>query len=288
MKILVTGATGHLGAKIMEALLAKVPAENLAVSVRDPQKAKHLQDRGVEVREGDFNKPASLDAAFAGVNRLLIISTQDDNDTRIRQHLAAVSAAQRAGVDFIAYTSVVNADENILDLAQVHRATEKTIRETGIPYSFLRNNWYIENEAGSIQGILAGGPLVTSAGSGKVGWAAREDYAQAAAAVLAGNGHENTIYELSGNPITYAELVAILEKILGRAVPVQQVDDAAYADIMAGAGVPKEVVPFLVSIQSAIRQGALDVESNDLPTLLGRPLTPLSEILRELINEIRS
>ncbi len=283
MKILVTGATGQFGAKVVEALLASVSSERLIVSVRNPEKANHLRARGVEVRQGDFDQPASLDTAFAGVDRLLIVSTQGDNDTRIRQHLAAVSAAERAGVGFIAYTSVVNAADNPLSLAPVHRATEEAIRKTGIPYSFLRNNWYIENEMGAIQGVLAGAPLVTAAETGKVGWAAREDYAYAAAAVLAGSGHENSIYELSGTPITYEDLTGILEKVLDREVPVQHVDDAAFAAIMGGAGVPEPVVPLLVSIQSAIREGALDVKSNDLQTLLGRPVTPLGDFIHGLV-----
>lgn len=288
MKIVVTGATGQLGAKVVEALLAKVPAEQLAVSVRDPEKASAFRARGVDVRRGDFEDPASLETAFAGVERLLIVSTQGDNDTRIRQHLAAVAAAERAGVQLIAYTSVVNAPDNSLELAPVHKETEEAIAKTGIPYVFLRNNWYIENEIGTIQGILAGAPLVTSAGEGKVGWATREDYAQAAAAVLTGDVHGNKAYELSGMPITHAELARIIGEALGREVPVQHVDDAAYAEVMRGAGVPEPVVPFLVSIQRSIREGALDVPSGDLEALLGRPSTPLVDAVRGIVKELQA
>ncbi|OPH62070.1 NAD(P)-dependent oxidoreductase [Paenibacillus ferrarius] len=283
MKILVTGATGQLGSKVVEALLASAPAEQLAISVRDTDKASDLRALGVDVRHGDFDQPATLAEAFQGVDRLLIVSTQGDNETRIRQHLAAVSAAKQAGVGFIAYTSVTNAEETELFLAPVHRATEEAIRGTGIPYSFLRNNWYIENEVGAIQGILAGAPLVTSAGQGKVGWASRGDYAQAAANVLLGSGHENTIYELSGVPITYADLAGIVSEVLGREIPVQQVDDETYAKIMVGAGVPEQVAPILVAIQSAIRDQVLDVTSSDLQTLLGREATPLRQVLKEII-----
>ncbi|NQX71455.1 SDR family oxidoreductase [Paenibacillus alba] len=283
MKILVTGATGQLGSKVVEALLASAPAEQLAISVRDTDKASDLRALGVDVRHGDFDQPATLAEAFQGVDRLLIVSTQGDNETRIRQHLAAVSAAKQAGVGFIAYTSVTNAEETELFLAPVHRATEEAIRGTGIPYSFLRNNWYIENEVGTIQGILAGAPLVTSAGQGKVGWASRGDYAQAAANVLLGSGHENTIYELSGVPITYADLAGIVSEVLGREIPVQQVDDETYAKIMVGAGVPEQVAPILVAIQSAIRDQVLDVTSSDLQTLLDREATPLRQVLKEII-----
>jgi NAD(P)H dehydrogenase (quinone) len=287
-KILVTGATGKLGSIVVETLLKTVSAENLAVSVRHPEKAESLRALGVEVRHGDFDQPDTLDKAFAGVDRLLIVSADGDNETRIRQHLAAVSAAKRANVGFIAYTSLGNASESPLFLGPVHRATEEAIRETGIPYSFLRNNWYLENEISSVQAVIGGAPWLTSAGSGKVGWASRRDYAEAAAAVLAGNGHENTVYELSGKPMTQEELTSILAGVLGRDVSVQQVDDDTYASIMAGAGVPEYVVPILVAIQSAIREGALDIESGDFEKLLGRPNTPISEDLRQMVSGIQS
>ncbi|MGO4346077.1 SDR family oxidoreductase [Paenibacillus sp. MCAF9] len=288
MKILVTGVTGKLGSFVVETLLETIPADNLAVSVRNPEKAEHLRARGVDVRHGDFDQPQTLDKAFAGIDRLLIVSTDGDNETRIRQHADAVAAAQRANVGFIAYTSVGNASESSLFLAPVHRATEEAIKNTGIPYSFLRNNWYLENEISSIQAVLGGAPWLTSAGSGKVGWATRRDYAVAAAAVLAGEGHENTVYELSGKLTTQEELVSILAAVLGREIPVQQVDDTTYASIMSSAGVPEPVVPILVQIQSAIRDGALEVESNDFQKLLGRPVTPLEEALRQIVNEIQS
>lgn len=286
MKLLVTGATGQLGSKVVEKLLQSVPASELAVSVRHPEKAEGLRARGVDVRHGDFDHPATLDQAFAGVDRLLIISADGDNETRIRQHKAAVAAAERAKVGFIAYTSLVNARESKMFLAEVHRVTEGAILGTGIPYSFLRNNWYLENEIPSIQGALAGAPWVTSAGGGKVGWALRQDYAEAAAAVLTGNGHENTIYELSGKLLTQEELASAVGAVLGKEVPVQQVDDAAYADIMKGVGVPDFAIPIVVGIQAGIREGSLEVESGDFERLLGRPVTPIGDALKQIVGEI--
>lgn len=287
MKILVTGATGKLGSKVVEALLKKVPADQLAVSVRNPQKAEGLRSLGIEVRHGDFDQPETLEKAFAGIDRLLIISADGDNETRIRQHTHAVEAAAKAKVGFIAYTSVGNAQESGLFLAPVHSHTEKAILATGIPYSFLRNNWYLENELSSIQGVLAGAPWVTSAGEGRVGWALRADYAEAAAAVLAGSGHDNTVYELSGQPLTQGEFAAALSAVLGREVPVQQVDDATYGEIMKGAGVPDFVIPMLVAIQADIRKGTLDVASGDFEKLLGRPATPVAEALPKLVTEAK-
>ena len=286
MKLLVTGATGKFGTKVVENLLKTVPASQLAVSVRNPEKVEELRARGVDVRQGDFDHPETLDAAFAGVDRLLLVSADGDNETRIRQHANAVAAAERARVGFIAYTSLANAKESKNLFASTHQATEEAILKTGIPYSFLRNNWYLENEISGIQGVLAGAPWVTSAENGKVGWALQQDYAEAAAAVLSGKGHENTIYELSGKVLTQEEIAAALGSVLGKEITVQQVDDATYADIMQAAGVPDFVIPILVEIQRSIRVGSLDVESNDFEKLLGRPATPINEGLSQIVNGI--
>ncbi|MEH6854498.1 SDR family oxidoreductase [Priestia megaterium] len=286
MKMLVTGATGKLGTKVVDTLLKTVPANQLAVSVRNPENAEGLRVQGVDVRQGDFDRPETLDAAFKGIDRLLLISADGDNETRIRQHTNAVAAAERAGVKFIAYTSIVNAQESKNFLAPTHQATEEAILKTGISYSFLRNNWYLENEISSIQGVLAGAPWVTSARNGKVGWALQQDYAEAAATVLSGNGHENTIYELSGKLLSQDELASALSSVLRKEVSVQLVDDATYADIMKGAGVPDFLIPMLVDIQKGIREGTLEIESNDFEKLLGRPATPINEGLTQIFKAI--
>lgn len=283
MKLLVTGATGQLGSLVVEALLKTVPAENVAVSVRDPKKAEHLKVQGVDVRQGDFTQPESLVSAFAGVDKILIISSAPGD--RVAQHKAAIQAAKENNVRFIAYTSIANAQDNPFFIAEDHRETEKAIVESGIPYSFLRNNWYLENEVGTIQAVASGAPWLTSAGSGKVGWAPRRDYADAAAAVLTGEGHEHTTYELSGHPLTQEELAQVVSDALGRDVEVQQVDDATYEQAMSGAGIPEEVLPFVVGIQQGIREGYLNVVSGDFEKVLGRPLTPLKDAVREILNE---
>jgi NAD(P)H dehydrogenase (quinone) len=281
MKLLVTGATGQLGSLVVEALLKTVPADQLAVSVRDPKKAAHLTARGVDVRVADFTSPTSLATAFAGIDKLLLISSSDGD--RVAQHTAAIEAAKAAGVSFIVYTSAPNAQESSFFLVNDHRATENAIIASGIPYSILRNNWYLENEAGSIKGAAAGAPWLTMGGSGKVGWALRQDYAEAAANVLSGTGHENKTYELAGKLITYDELAAITAEVLGKDVPVQHVDEATYSEAMKAAGVPEPVIPFLVGVQAAIANGSLAVDSNDLEALLGRKATPLSQGIAEIV-----
>ncbi|TCI21656.1 SDR family oxidoreductase [Exiguobacterium sp. SL-10] len=286
MKYLVTGATGKLGSKIVDVLLKSVPASELAVSVRNPEKAEALKAKGVDVRHGDFDKPETLDEAFKGVERLLIISADGDNDTRIRQHANAVEAAERAGVSFIAYTSLADATESQNLMAPPHVETEGAIERTGIPHAFLRNNWYLENELGSIQGVLAGAPWVTAARDGKVGWALQEDYAEAIANVLVADDFEQDIFELSGPLHTQAELVEALSEVLGREVPLQEVSNDAYAGVMRGAGVPEGAIPIVVGIQDSIRNGSLEVESNDFELVLGRPVTPLKEALQKLVSSL--
>lgn len=283
MKLLVTGATGKLGTLVVEALLQKVPASDIAVSVRDPKKAGHWSALGVDVRYGNFNDEESLVSAFAGVDRLLIIST-DDLFNRVGQHTAAIRAAQAAKVGFIAYTSAPNAAQSKLVLAKDHRETEEAIRKSGIPYAFLRNNWYLENEMGTFHAVMNGAPWVSASGSGKVGWAVRRDYAEAAASVLAGVGHENEIYELSGKPLTQEELAAIFAEAMQRDVQVVPIDDEAYAGVLKQAGLPEAAIPMFVAIQQGIREGELDIESDHLERLLGRPATPLGEAIRQLLS----
>ncbi|MEO6096015.1 MAG: SDR family oxidoreductase [Fibrobacteria bacterium] len=286
MKILVTGATGHLGAKVMDHLLAHGSAKHLIASVSDPKKAESLKKKGVDVRHGDFDFTHTLDHAFKGADRMLLISTMGDNQTRIRQHLAAVEAAKLAKVKFIAYTSIAKADKSSLWLGEVHRATEAAITATGIPHCFLRNNWYVENEIASIKAAVEGGPVATCAGEGRVGWAPRADYALAAANVLTGNGHNNKVYELAGSPATYAQFVAALSHVLGRAVQLQNLDDTSFAALLPKSGMPASMVPFVVAIHRAIKEGALDVDSKDLEVLMGRPATPLTGAIEEIIKDM--
>lgn len=288
MKILVTGATGKLGAKVVKELLKKIPASELAVSVRRPEKAEALRKQGVEVRYGDFDEPESLDQAFEGVDRLLIISTDGANEVRIKQHANAVEAAKRAGVRLLAYTSIANAQESTNNMAPPHKATEQAIKESGLAYVFLRNNWYLENEAGSIQGVIAGAPWVTAAEDGKTGWALQEDYAAAAANVLTEEGHENKVYELSGPLLTQEELVMSLEEVLGKELPMEKVDDETYAQVMKDAGLPEAALPIVTAIQRDIRNGTLAVENSDFETVLHRPVRPTKEALHKLVNEIKS
>ncbi|VWX38401.1 SDR family oxidoreductase [Exiguobacterium oxidotolerans] len=282
MKLLITGATGKLGTKIVDHLLRRINADDLVVSVRNVEKAEDLKARGVEVRHGDFDLPKTLATAFAGIDRLLIISTDGEETTRIRQHTAAIEAAQAAGIGLIAYTSIANAQASQNFLARTHQVTERLIEQTGIPYVFFRNNWYLENEMATIDAVRDGADWLTAAGDGKVGWALQDDYAEAIATVLT-TDEPKAIYELSGPLLTQTEIAQALGAVLARPVAVQQVDLAMYADIMKQAGLPDFLIPMLISIQEGIAQDTLAVESQDFEQILGRPPVAISDALERLL-----
>ncbi len=285
MKYLVTGATGHLGKLVIHQLLNLVEPDQIAVSVRDPQKASDLAEKGIDVRQGDFDNQDSLLSAFKGIERLLIISTDGDNETRIRQHLNAVAGAKASGVKFIAYTSLGDATNSKLFLAEVHRKTEAAIIETGIPYVFLRNNWYLENESSSISGVASGAPWISATGEGKVGWAPRKDYAEAAAKVLVNESYKNQILELSGPSRTTEELAKIVSHVVKKPVEVSQVSFEKYHEIMASFGLPDHIADLVTQIQKDISTDTLHVENSDFEAVLGHPLTPLEDAIEEILSK---
>lgn len=286
-KILITGATGKLGRRVIDTLLETEDPAGISVLARNPAKAEPLRARGLDVRYADYDVPGSLPEALRGVERMLLISASSfDDELRIRQHQAVVDAVSRSDVRFVAYTSLPRAGTTPMSVAVVHKATEHAIAASDVSYSFLRNNWYLENEIeeiDTVQRAIAGHDIVTSARHGRTGWVLREELGRAAAAVLTGSGHENTVYELSGPPKTYDDLAAALSEILGRDIGVRHVDDAAFAADLAARGVP--YIDLMVPFQDELRRGLLDVESNDLGSLLGRPPTPLAEGLATLIDE---
>ena len=196
--IVVTGATGQLGRLVVEGLLKKVPAADVVAAVRDPEKAAEFAARGVQVRRADYDDPASLATAFAGADKVLLISSSTPGG-RLAQHEAVVAAAREAGVGHLAYTSILAADTTKLSLAPDHKATEEAIRASGVPFTFLRNGWYTENYAQTVAQALASGSFAGTAGEGRLGGVPRIDFAEAAVEVLTGEGHEGQVYELAGD-----------------------------------------------------------------------------------------
>ncbi|MEU6311339.1 SDR family oxidoreductase [Streptomyces sp. NPDC047014] len=283
MSIVVTAATGALGRLVVGELLERVPAERVAVVVRDRDKAADLAARGVEVRVADYNDPAALAAAFRAGDRVLLISGNEFG-RRTAQHTAVLEAAQAAGVAQLAYTGILGGPEADFELAAEHIATERAILGSGVPYTFLRNGWYHENYTRELPAALGHGAVVGSTGEGRVASAARADFAAAAAVVLTGEGHLNQVYELSGDTAwSLAEYAAEVAAQSGKEVVYRDVTAEEHLAVLTGAGVPEGFAAVLVDVDAAIARGRLAGTGGDLARLIGRPTTPMAEAIREAL-----
>ncbi|KOG72904.1 MULTISPECIES: SDR family oxidoreductase [Streptomyces] len=276
MSIVVTGATGHLGRHVVEQLLEKVPAAQITAVVRDEAKAADLAARGVKLAVADYNVPETFDGLFAAGDKVLLISGNEFDKGRVGQHTVVIEAAEAAGVALLAYTSAPGT--LTAALADDHRATEQVLLASGLPYSLLRNGWYHENYTENLAPVLEHGAVVAAAGDGRVSSAARADYAAAAVAVLTGEGHENSTYELGGDEAwSFAEYAAELSRQTGREIVYNPVPVDALTGILTGAGVPAPVAGILAGVDASIEKGELVVSSGDLSRLIGRPATPLAQ-----------
>ncbi|WP_296395100.1 NAD(P)H-binding protein [Williamsia sp.] len=275
----VTGATGQLGRLAVDELIERgTPAADIVAVVRDEAKASDLADRGVTVRVADYADTAALTAAFTGVDRLLFISGSEVG-SRVAQHSSVVDAAVAAQVGLIAYTSILKADTSGLSLAGEHVATEKALANSGLDHILLRNGWYSENYAASLQPTIDGGVLYGAAGDGRVAPATRPDFAGAAvAALIAGRPG---VFELAGTEhLTYADIAAVIADVAGTPVRYQDLSTDDYATALRGAGVPEPMPAVLADSDAGIARGELDSTSTDLADLLGRPSTPFVDVIR--------
>jgi len=276
MKIGVTGATGQLGRIVVEKLKEKVSSESIVALVRNPQKAAEL---GVESREFDYSNPASLTTSLQGIDKLLLISSNEIGQRAV-QHANVIAAAKQAGVKWIVYTSLLHGDISSLSLAGEHLATEEALKASGIPYTVLRNGWYTENYTGSVQGAIAGGAFIGSAAEGKIASAARADYAEAAAVVLTSEGHIGKVYELSGDEAyTLADLAAEISRQTGKNIPYNNLPEAEYATILKGFGIPEGFAFAIAGWDVSASKGDLFDDAHVLSKLIGRPTTPLATVV---------
>ncbi|AMM15901.1 NAD(P)-dependent oxidoreductase [Burkholderia sp. PAMC 28687] len=277
--IAVTGATGQLGRLVIEALLKTVPPAQIVAAVRSTEKAADLAARGVQVRRADYNESATLDDAFTGVKKLLLISS-NELGKRGTQHRAAIDAARRAGVELIAYTSLLHADTSPLGLAGEHRETEAALRESTVPFAVLRNGWYTENYTGSLAPALEHGAILGDSGDGRISSAARVDYAEAAAVVLTSDAQSSGIYELAGDTAyTLAEFAAEVAKQSGKPLAYRDMSEAEYKAALIGVGLPEPVAALISDSGTGAAKGALFDDSRQLSKLIGRPTTPLASVV---------
>lgn len=279
--IVVAGASGHLGRLVVRALKERVPASEIVAAARHPER---VADLGVEVRLADYDRPETLTEALAGADRLLLISGSEVGH-RVPQHGAVVEAAEQAGVDRIVYTSAPQADTTTLMVAPEHKATEALIRESGLSFTILRNNWYSENYEPTIRQAAQDGFFIGSAGDGRVASAPRADYAAAAVAVLTSDAHEGRTYELSGDVgWNYADLARDIADATGRAIEYRDLSPEEHRAALLAAGLPEEVAGVVVMLDADARNGLLAAATGDLRKLIGRPTTPMRQTVADVLS----
>ena len=280
MKIAITGATGQLGNLVIEQLLQLTAAQNIVALVRNIDKAEHFKVQGIGPREFDYDRPETLVPALLGIDKLLLISANEIG-RRTPQHQAVIDAAKVAGVPYLAYTSLLRADTSPLGLAQEHRETEKLIQDSGITYTFLRNNWYSENYLAGVAHTIEIGTLFGAAQDGRISSASRIDYAEAAAKVLTSTGHENKTYELAGSEsFSLSDLATFIGQAVNKDIIYQNLSAEEYTQGLTQAGLPAGLVDVIVDADIQTIQGAMYSDSKDLEQLIGHKTTSIQDAIK--------
>ncbi len=283
--IVVTGATGELGTLVIETLLERMAPDEIIAAVRTPAKARLFADKGVQVREADYARPETLVPAFQGATKVLLISGNEIGQ-RVSQHEAVIDAAKAAGAALVAYTSLLHADSSTMELATEHLATERYLVRSGVPFVLLRNGWYTENLTAGISPALQQGALIGASKGGRFAAATRAEYAEAAAAVITGEGQANRTYELGGDtPFTHEELAAEISKQSGKTIGYHDLPKAEYEKILAGF-LPPVLARVLADAEAKAADGELDDDSHTLSRLIGHQTASLAEIVAEALKRI--
>ncbi len=282
MSVVVTAASSHLGRHVVESLLERgVPAAEITATSRRTETLADLAERGVNVIAADYHDAAGLEAAFAGADKVLLVSSGSFDD-RAGQHRNAIAAAKAAGVKHVVYTSGPKATTSSILLLADHAATENALAESGLAWTALRDGWYVENYTAQVPTYLEHG-MVGSAGEGRVSLALRRELAEAAAVVLTTEGHEGKAYELGGEAVTLTELAAILSEVTGSTITYTDVPVETFQGILSGAGLPDPLPLIFSDVDRGIAAGELYVDPSDLAALLGRPATGVADAAREAL-----
>ena len=285
--IIVTGASGQLGRAITENLLELVPTERIGVSVRDPEKARDLEERGVRVRRGDFDDAASLDHAFEGASQVLIVSSNSSSESAVTQHPAAISAAKKAGAERILYTSHMGSSPSSpFPPMHNHAGTEEALRDSGVAFTSLRNGFYASPTPMMMLGdALETGELVAPE-DGPVTWTTRADLAEAAAIILTGESVDGPTPDLTASEaVDAAGIAAIASELTGRPIQRVVVSDDEYRDGLVANGTPEPGADMLLGLFAASRQGDFSHVDPTLARLIGREPTPLRDVLKAAISQ---
>jgi NAD(P)H dehydrogenase (quinone) len=287
MSIVITGASGQLGRLTAELVLDRMPASEVILTTRRPEVLSDLAERGARIRLADFDRPETLAEAFAGGEKLLLISA-DDLGRRAAQHRAAIEAAREAGVRHVAYTSYLNpVEDNPAAITPSHRDTEKALRESGLAWTALRHAFYAEYQVPAGAQAIATGQLIHNNGDGKTAYVSREDCAAVAAAVLTTEGHEGRAYDITGpEALGQGDMAALLSEVSGRPVEAVAVDDEAFIQGLTSAGVPEPGAREFASYGSAVRERYIDQISGAVENLTGRPPRSLREVFEAHRDEL--
>lgn len=285
-RLFVTGSTGELGRIVVGKLLERMPADRIVAGVRSPDHpvACQFAGQGVEVRVADYTLPDTLSPAFGGIDRLLLISSGSSGN-RVAEHGNVIEAAKSAGVGLVAYTSLLHADTSPLSLRVDHERTEALLNECGIPFVLLRHGWYMENHMASVAPALEYGAVLGSAGEGRFSTAARADFAEAAAVVLAGDGHAGRIYELAGDDsYTLADLAATIGEVAGKPVAYRDMPPADFKGALLRMGLPEELADLIAEADVGAARGGLEDDGRQLSDLIGRPTTSLRLMVEQAVS----
>ncbi len=282
--LIVTGAAGHFGRLVVEALIEheKIAPARIVAATRDPSKIADLAARGVKTVRADFDDPASLDAAFTPGARILLVSTDalDRPGRRLEQHRRAIDAAKGVGAGRILYTSMPSPETSRVTFAGDHLGSENAIKATGLPYTILRNGWYLENMFMTLPQAFASGQWYTSAGDGRLAHIARADLARAAAGALARDlGVSRTLTLTGSTARTTAEIAALAAAAVGKPLQVVDLTDEQLAGGMKAAGVPDFLIPTFVSFDTNTREGHIAMVTGDLAALTGQKPVELTDFL---------
>jgi len=286
-KILITGATGNLGKSVIKHLLKKIDSKNLAILVRDVKKVESLKSEGVDVRIGDYKNYESLVQAFQGIEKLYFISGSDF-EGRSQQHSNVVKAAKEAGVKHVIYTSFQRKNETetspISFVVADHIETEKWLKESGMSYTILKHNLYLDMLPLFISDrLLETGTIYQPAGIGKAAFTLRDDMAEVAAHILASNGHENKEYDItSDKAYSYADIATIIAEVTKKEIRYISPSVEEFDAKLTEAGVPKPYIGLFAGFSQAMEQGELDNTNSVIEQLIGRKATSAEAYLKEV------
>ncbi len=278
--LVITGATGALGRAITLQLIHRVPPTTIVASVREPGKASDLAARGVQVRQADFADPASVARAFEGATKVLIVSLPLPTHLAVPQHRAAIEAARTAGAGRILYTSQMGADpSSAFSPMHTHAATEALLHDCGVPFTALRNGFYVGSAVAMFKRGFAAGEIRAPA-DGPIAWTTHADLAEAAAVAITTDVLDGITPPLTASAaFTLDQLAAIASEVFGRPVKRTEISDEDYRDELVNAGTPPPVAAMLTGIFEASRKGAFSAIDPTLARVIGHPPIELAAAL---------